>query len=515
MTRPTAEDRDGHRRAGPREWAGLVVLTLPVLLISIDVTVLGFAVPQLGEDLEPTGPQLLWIVDVYSFVLAGLLVTMGTLGDRIGRRKLLTMGCLGFGAASMMAAYAPDPSTLIAARALLGVAGATLMPSTLSLLRNLFHDEAQRLTALAAWGSAFSAGSALGPILGGWLLTHFWWGSVFAVNLPVAVVALVAIPMLLPESRDPAAGRLDLPSVALVMLATLPFVYGIKSLAARDAAVPAVGCMAFGVAAGYLFVRRQRALADPVIDVRLFGVRRFTGAVTANLMLMFAMGGTMFLLPQYVQLVLGLSPLAGGLLLLPGAVLSVAAGFVAAAAGRRVGPRRLVPVGLLLTAVGMAALALLDAGHATTVVVLAFAVLSLGIGAAMTLTNELVLAAVSPDRAGAASGVSETAVELGAAFGIALLGSLTSALYRSHLHRVDAIPDTGMDKAREALSDAAAVAHQTGGGAGHALLDSARDAFTTGLRTTGLAAGVLLAVAAVLITYMLRDPGTGDPAADG
>ncbi|MEE2046314.1 MFS transporter, partial [Nocardiopsis tropica] len=268
-------DRATPALAGPREWAALAVLVLPVILISVDSTVLGFAVPALSEDLRPTAGQLLWIVDVYGFVLAGLLITMGSLGDRIGRRRLLMIGSAAFGAASLIAAFSPTAQTLVLARALLGLAGASLMPSTLSLLRNIFLDARQRLLAIAIWASGFSGGAALGPILGGWLLEHFSWGSVFLINLPVMVLILVLVPLLVRESRNPEAGRLDLLSAVLSMAAMLPAVYGIKKLATEGFGVVPIASLAVGLGLGYLFVRRQRQLRDPLIDVGLFRYRVF------------------------------------------------------------------------------------------------------------------------------------------------------------------------------------------------------------------------------------------------
>ncbi|WP_019355379.1 MFS transporter [Streptomyces sp. AA1529] len=508
-------------KAGPREWAGLLILTLPVLLIAVDLTVLGFAVPALSADLAPSGTQLLWLVDIYSFVLAGLLVTMGTLGDRIGRRRLLIAGCAGFGAASALAAYAPSAGWLIAARVLLGVAGATLMPSTLSLLRNMFRDERQRLVAVAAWGSAFSAGSALGPVIGGVLLEHFWWGSVFLINLPLVLLALIGLPLLVPETKDPSPGRFDLPSAALTLLAVLPAVYAVKSFAHGDgpAALP---FLVLGLAFGAVFVRRQRTLADPLIDLSLFGIRHFSAAIVTNVLVVFVLAGSLFFIPQFLQLSAGLSPLRGGLLLLPGAALSVASGFFAAAAARHTGVRQLITAGLATAAAGFAVLTALPLGHGVALVVLAFCLVSLGVGTVMTLTNSMVLAAVPPERAGAASAVSETGIELGGALGVAVLGSVLSSAYRMRLDPVDGVPAAALEAARETLGNAQADAVRLGGEPGRALLAEARSAFTGGVQATGLAGAALLAVAAVLAWLLLRprpgeggdaDPGSGRPAA--
>ncbi|MBO8193145.1 MFS transporter [Streptomyces oryzae] len=490
-------------RAGARAWAGLLILTLPVLLISIDLTVLGFAVPALSEDLAPSSTQLLWLVDIYSFVLAGLLVTMGTLGDRIGRRKLLIVGCAGFGAASALAAYAPSAGTLIAARVLLGVAGATLMPSTLSLLRNMFRDERQRLVAIAAWGAAFDAGAALGPVVGGLLLEHFWWGSVFLINLPLVLLALIGLPLLVPEAKDPSPGRFDLLSAALSLLAVLPVVYAVKTFA-HGGQLEALPFLALGLAFGAVFVRRQRTLTDPLIDLSLFRIREFSAAIVTNVLVVFVMAGSLFFLPQFLQLSAGLTPLRGGVMLLPGAALSVASGFFAAAAARHTGVRQLITAGLALGALGFATLTALPLGHGVAVVVISFCLVSLGASTVMTLTVSMALDRVPAERAGAASAVSETGIELGGALGIAVLGSVLSSAYRMGLDPVEGVPARTLEAARETLGNALAAAARLGGAPGSALVAEAKSAFTRGVQVTGLAGAGLLAVAAVLAWLLLR-----------
>ncbi|MFC9085849.1 MFS transporter [Nocardiopsis dassonvillei] len=512
-----ARGRDGAAPAlaGPREWTALAVLVLPVILISVDSTVLGFAVPALSEQLRPDAGQLLWIVDVYGFVLAGLLITMGSLGDRIGRRRLLMIGSAAFGAASLLAAFSPTAEVLIAARALLGLAGASLMPSTLSLLRNIFLDPRQRLLAIALWASGFSGGAALGPILGGWLLEHFFWGSVFLINLPVMALILVLVPLLVRESRNPDSGRLDPLSVVLSMAAILPVVYGVKNLATEGLAVVPVVSLLVGLGLGYLFVRRQKALDDPLIDVGLFRYRVFSVAVATNLMIVFSLVSSLFFLTQYLQLVLGISPMRAGFVLVPGLVLSVLAGLVAVRLSRHLSLATVIGGSLLVTATGFAVLVFAPQGNVVTGVVLVtagFALIATGSGFAETLTNGAIMSAAPPQRAGAASAISETAYELGAALGVALLGSVLTASYRANLTAVEGVPSGAVDAARETLGGAANAAAEVGGAAGDALMLAARTAFTDGMHLTSVIAVVIVLAAAAQAWVLLR--GRGNPAVE-
>ena len=501
--------------AGPREWAALAVLVLPVLLISVDMTVLGFAVPALSEALGPTSGQLLWIIDIYGFILAGLLITMGSLGDRIGRRRLLMIGSAAFGTASLLAAFSPNAEVLIAARALLGVAGASLMPSTLSLLRNIFLDPRQRLLAIAIWASGFSGGAALGPVLGGWLLEHFFWGSVFLINLPVMALILILVPLLVRESRNPDSGRIDLASVLLSLGAMLPAVYGIKKLATGGLDVAPIAFLLVGLALGYLFVHRQRRLADPLIDVDLFRSRVFSVAVATNLMVVFSMVGSLFFLTQYLQLVLDVSPMRAGLVLVPGLVVSIVAGLVAARVARHLSLATVIGVSLTVTAGGFATLVFTPSDEVTRGVVLvatAFVLIALGTGFAETLTNGAIMSAAPPKRAGAASAISETAYEMGGALGVAVLGSVLTAYYRAHLPEVDEVPAEATRAARETLGGAATAAEQVGGSAGAALLDHAQVAFTDGMHLTSAIAVVIVLFAAAQAWFLLR--GRGNPAVE-
>ncbi|WP_432484857.1 MFS transporter [Kineococcus esterisolvens] len=502
-------------RAGARQWAALAVLMLPVLLISVDTTVLSFAVPHLSTALTPTGTQLLWIVDGYSLAIAGLLVTMGALGDRSGRRRLLLVGAAGFGAVSALAAFAPSAETLIAARVALGVFGATLMPSTLALLRSVFPDREQRRTAFAVWAGAFAGGAALGPVVGGLLLERFWWGSVFLVNVPVVVLVLVLVPLLVRESRSSAPVRLDPLSAALATAAMTGVVYGVKALADHGPGAAPLAALAVGVALGVAFVRRQTTLAEPLLDVGLFRLPVFRTAVLANLMSICGMTGMLFAVSQYLQLVLGLSPVRAGLLLLPGAVVSVGAGLLAARLARRARLDVLIATGLLLGTAGYAVAATLgpaDDGAATRSAVqlaVAFVVLSAGAGLAETLTNDAILSTAPADRAGAASAISETAYEVGAVLGTTVLGSLLNAVYTAQV-RVPAAADAGQaGAAAETLGGAVEVAGQLPGAAGAQLLDSAREAFAHGLDTTAVAGAVLTALAALVVHRQLRPRARG------
>lgn len=494
-------------RAGPREWAGLAVLTLPVLLISVDMTILGFAVPHLSEDLRPTGTELLWIVDVYSFLLAALLVTMGSLGDRIGRRRLLMFGAAGFGAASVAAAFAPTAEAMIAARALLGLAGGTLMPSTLSLVRSMFPDDAQRKIAVAVWAAALSAGSALGPVLGGLLLEFFWWGSLFLVNAPVTVLTLVLAPTLVRESRATDPGRLDPLSVLLSAATMLPAVYGVKKLAEGGPVALPLAAIALGVGCGVAFVRRQRARERPMLDIGLFANRTFSVGVGLNLITLFAMIAALFFLTQYLQIVLGISPLRAGLALVPGMLLAVGAGFLAVGAARRVGMAAVLCAGLLTMATGFLVLTALSPDSGAALAVGGFAFVGFGMGLTQTLTNDAVLSAAPEDRAGAASAVSETGYELGAALGVAILGSVLAVSYRGGLREVPGVPDEAVAAARDTLGGAADTASTLPTEEAERLTAAAHTAFTDAVAVTGATAAALLVAAAATTAVVLRPTG--------
>jgi len=495
-----------YKRAGRREWIGLAVLMLPTLLIAMDMTVLHLAVPQLTEELQPSSTQLLWITDIYGFMIAGTLITMGTLGDRIGRRKLLLAGAGAFGVASIIAAFSTSAGMLIAARALLGIAGATLMPSTMSLIRNMFLDPKQRTAAIGIWVSGFSAGSAIGPLVGGFLLEHFAWGSVFLIAVPVMVLLLVAGPLLLPEYKDPKPGRFDLPSAGLSLAAVLLVIYGLKQIAEIGFAWLPLLTIVIGLSAGVIFVRRQQTLADPLIDLRLFRVPEFSAALATYTLGIFTSFGTFFFIAQYLQLVLGLSPLQAGLWSVPGAIAFVIGSNLAPRIVQRVRPAYVVAGGLALAAFGFFLVTQIGADSLMLVVV-GNTLMSLGFGFTFSLTVDLVVSAAPPERAGAASAIAETGAELGGALGLAILGSLGLAIYRGAV--AGALP-AGIspeiaEMAEETLGGAVSAAAQLPSDVGAALLNVAREAFVVGLRINATIGVIGFLALVVIILVMLRD----------
>lgn len=491
-------------RVGARGWAALVVLMLPVLLVSVDNTVLSFALPEISIALAPTGAEQLWIIDVYPLVLAGLLVTMGTLGDRFGRRRMLLIGATGFAAVSALAAFAPTAGLLIAARALLGLFGAMLMPSTLSLLRSIFQNRDQRRMAIAVWASAFSAGSALGPIVGGFLLEHFAWGSVFLIAVPVLIPLLIAAPLLVPESRDPNPGRIDLISIVLSMAAMIPVVYAIKSLAVDGPSLSAGGWALLGIIMGYLFVRRQLRAEIPMLDMALFRRGPFSGAILVNLLSVVALVGFLYFVSQHLQLVLGLSPMTAGLALVPGMLAMIVAGLTVVPISRRVPPHVVVPAGLAFSVAGYLIVAFTTHEHGVAPLVIAFVVLGIGIGAAETISNELILSSAPAAKAGAASAVSETAYELGAVLGTAILGGLITAFYRGALVLPPGLPAEVAHAAKETLAGAYTAAHELPAALGDALWEAASAAFGSGVMVTSLIGAGLVVVAGVIAGVTLR-----------
>ncbi|MEV6270854.1 MFS transporter [Kribbella sp. NPDC051936] len=483
----------------PGRWLALAVLVLAVLLVAVDATVLGLATPFLSEDLQPSGNQLLWIGDAYSFVLAGLLVSMGSLGDRIGRKRILLIGATAFGAISVLNAYATSAEVMILARALLGVAGATLMPATLALIRNLFHDPRERSLAIGIWGAAASAGMAIGPIVGGVLLENFWWGSVFLINLPVMAVLVVVGARLLPESRNPEPGPWDLVSVVLSMIGMVGIVYAIKEFAAHGFDWVPVAAAVAGAIALHGFVRRQRRLPIPLLDLSLFRSRGFSSAVVADLLTILGLSGLIFFLSQYLQLVQGLRPIEAGLAELPAAIGSIVAGLLAGQVARRFSVRAVVAGGL--AAIGLALAALTTISADTGYPLLGTALLAVGAGAGLsfTVTADVILAAVPKEEAGAASAVSETAYELGAALGIALLGSIVTGVYRNFTG-----PAGTPEAAHESLGGAVEAAAQLPPQTAAALLDAARESFAHGVSIAAGVGAVVLLATAVAAWFLLR-----------
>ncbi|WP_445954665.1 MFS transporter [Streptomyces sp. LNU-CPARS28] len=485
-------------RAGRKEWTALAVLMLPLLLVSMDVSVLYFAVPAINADLEPTGTQQLWIFDIYAFVLAGLLMTMGSLGDRVGRRKLLLCGAAAFGAASLTAAYASSPELLIAARAVLGIGGATLMPSTLALVRTLFRDPGQRATAIGIWSGVLVAGVALGSVLSGLLVEFFWWGSVFLVNLPAMALLLALAPVLIPESRDPRPGRFDVLSVPLSLAAVLPVVYGLKEIPSEGPRPQYVVSIAVSLVFAVLFVHRQRTAASPLISPALFrGARGFGPAVALNLVSSFAVMGSAYFTTQYLQSVLGKSALEAALwALLPSVLIGCGAPVATALVRRGVDRAYVVAGGFGVAACGCGLLFLADTDALWTVLAGA-GVLACGTVVVGSQLTDLALGSAPAEKAGAAASLMETGQEFGGALGMAVLGSIGTGVYRGEM------PAGAPDEARETLGGAVAVAARLPSPAAEALTAAARSSFTSGMHVAALVgAGVLLAAAGVAVVAL-------------
>ena len=498
------------QRAGRREWTALAVLCLPLLIASMDASVLFFAVPFIARALDPSAAQMLWILDVYGFVLAGLLLAMGAIGDRIGRRRLLLTGAATFSAASLVAAYASSATMLVGARALLGVAGATLMPSTLALIRNVFHDERDRTKAIAIWSAVMSGGVGLGPVIGGLLLEHFWWGSVFVLNVPAMALLLVLGPVLLPESRSTTRRPLDLISVVLSLGAVLPVTYAVKSTATDGWSVRATALGVVGVALGVLFVRRQRRAVHPLVDPALFRDRRVGGAVAVNIAGTFGVMGNAIVLTQYLQSVLGMTPLRAALWALVPSVAVAAAAPTAATVAARVGRARVMAGGFAVAAAGFAVIATVEHGTSLAVVLVGAGLVASGTVAVLSLVTDYVLGVAPAERAGAVSGLFETTSELGGSLGIAVLGSVLAAGYRHHIDHllpVD-LPAAARAGAHDSLAGALVAAVHLPGRVGGAVVEAGRAAYLSGMRTTEVVAGVVMLAMALLTLRLLRDRHT-------
>jgi MFS transporter, DHA2 family, multidrug resistance protein len=487
-------------RAGNKEWIGLAVIALPCLLYSMDLTVLNLAVPHLTADLKPSSSELLWIVDIYGFLIAGFLITMGTLGDRIGRRRLLLIGAAAFGCASILAAFSNSAETLILSRAILGIAGATLAPSTLSLIRNMFLDPKQRTVAIGVWVASYSAGGAIGPVIGGMMLEYFWWGSVFLIAVPVMILLLTLGPIFLPEFKDPNAGRLDFASALLSLAAVLSMIFGLKKIAEHGMGWMPVLSILVGIGIGALFLRRQRRLADPMIDLNLFASPAFSAALTIYTLVTFIVFGAFIFIFQYLQLIQNLSPMEAGLISLPSFGGFIVGSVFAPMIAQRFRPVHVVTWGLVLAVIGFGMMTQVQVDSGLGFLIVGMSIYSLGIAPVITLTTDLIVGAAPPERAGAASAISETSSEFGGALGIAILGSIGTAIYRTKMNAgiPHQVSQTLGNEATETLGGAVAVATKLPRDISYQLLSIANEAFVSGMQLNALIGAVIAAALVIL-----------------
>ncbi|QXE37590.1 MFS transporter [Streptomyces sp. GMY02] len=500
--------------AGANRWVVLFVLCVSLLLVALDATVLHVAVPAVTGDLRPSGVELLWIVDAYPLVCASLLILFGTLGDRVGRRRVLLIGYGLFGAASAVAAFAGSPTVLIGARALLGVGGAMIMPATLSILRAVFPDRRERAVAIGVWTAVAAVGAAVGPVLGGFLVEHFWWGSVFLINIPLLVVLLPVGRILLPESKGSGDGPWDVLGALMAAAGVLGVVFGVKRFGAGEGPLsPAtLGPLCLGAALLVLFVRRQRRRTHPLIDMRMFSRPTFSTSVGCIVLAMLALVGLELIAVQYLQLVLALSPLETGLRLLPLTFAAMAAGITGSATLRRLGPRRMVSWGFVLTAVAVLLLVLMGQHDRPGLLTAGFVLLGFGLQTTLFGAYESMLSEAPADQAGGAAAIGETSYQLGAGMGIALLGSVMNAAYAPAVSSVKGVPPAAGSAAADSLGEAYQVAARLGGPAGDTLRNAARHSFVHGLHVTLLVSAALLLLGALAA---LRLPRAMECAAPG
>ncbi|GLV54252.1 MFS transporter [Dictyobacter sp. S3.2.2.5] len=494
------------RKATRKEWLGLAVLGMTSLVVAIDLFVMLLALPKISQDLHASGTQLLWITDMYGFLLAGFLITMGTLGDHIGRRKVLLLGSAAFGATSFLVAFSQSAEMLIFARALLGVAGAMIAPAALSLIRHMFADPEENARAISIWLSCLIGGSIVGPLVGGVLLEHFWWGSVFLVGIPPMVIALLGGRKFLPEYKNPDAAQLHFPSVFLSLAAILSLIYGMTEVAAYGWQVLPVVALLVGMVLSVVFVCQQRTLPDPLLDVTLFKKPAFTLMLVAMLMNTMFPGGVMVLSTQYLQLVAGLSPLQAGLWMIPAMLASILGFQVSPSLARTIRPAYLIALGLVCSIIGLLILCLTNVGGDLVALLIGFALFNLGSGPLVTLGTGIVIGSVAPQKAGAAAAVSQTGNEFGFALGVAVVGSIGAFVYRMQTttlpHELSA---DATHAVQETLATAVSTAGNLPGKLGSDVLSIARNAFVQEYHTVALLSAGVLAIIAVVIVVMLKN----------
>jgi MFS transporter, DHA2 family, multidrug resistance protein len=493
-------------KATIKEWLGLGVLGVTSLVVAIDLFVMLLALPKISVDLHANATQLLWIADMYGFLLAGFLITMGTLGDRIGRRKVLMIGSAAFAAISVLVAFSRSASMLILARALLGIAGAMIAPAALSLIRHMFADPKQNAQAISIWLSCLISGSILGPLVGGLLLERFWWGSVFLIGVPPMLIALLLGKRLLPEYKNPDAGQLHLPSVFLSLAAILSLIYSIKELAVHGWQILPVLAFFAGLVLSLLFIGQQRKLADPLLDITLFKKPAFTIMLLAMLLNTMLPGGVMVLSTQYLQLVAGLSPLQAGLWMIPAMSASIAGFLVSPYLARKIRPAYLVALGLACSIIGMFVLCLTRVDGSLAALITGFALFNLGAGPLTTLGTGIVIGSVPPQKAGTAAAISQTVNEFGFALGIAVVGSIGAAVYRLQTATLPAgLPADAIHAVRDTLASAVAMTQKLPGALARDVLHIARNAFVQEYHTVALLSAFTLMVISLVIVIKLKD----------
>lgn len=497
---------DARPGAGRREWIGLAVLCVPTFLVAMDFSVLYLAVPHLTAALAPSATQQTWIVDIYGFVIAGFLVTMGHLGDRIGRKRLLLIGATVFGIASVAAAFSANPGMLIASRGLLGVAGAAVTPSVMALVTGMFTEQKQRGRALAIWTACFMGGSTLGPLVGGVLLGFFWWGSVFLVSVPGVVILLVFGPSLLPAQQPSQSGRPDLVSFVLSLLAILPFVYGLQQLARFGWQWFPGAALVFGIVVGIVFIQRQRHAEHPLLDLKLFSNRTYSATVFLFFVSALVGAGALLIITQFLQDVTGLTPLAAALLLLVPNVLMVVASLVTPQLASRIRPSYLIAGGLFVACLGYLLFLLAGSTSSAATIFFAMCVVMLGTAPTAALANHLAMGSVPPEKAGSGAAIVQTATEFALGLGIATLATVGTAVYRTNVQgALHAVPPGAAAAARENIDRAVVAAHQLPGAEGRTLLLAAREAFTSGLHVVGIISAILFAGLCILVLRVFRD----------
>ncbi|MDQ2700055.1 MAG: MFS transporter [Actinomycetota bacterium] len=494
------------RASHPNRWAILTVLCLSLLVVVIDVTVLHVAAPAISADLDPTALQLLWIIDVYPLVAAPLLLASGVAGDRLGRKSVLLAGYVVFGVASLAAAFAPTAELLIAARALLGVGGAMIMPATMSIIRDAFRDRGERIRAVGIWSATSAGGAAVGPLVGGFLVEHWWWGSVFLINIPILLLVAPFAIRLIPTSRAESPPPWDTVAVVLAGVGILGIAFGFKEGARYGFDNPKALVSVFaGSLALYLFTRSQLREERPLLNVRLFARREFSVAVGCVFLAMFGLVGIEFFGAQYLQLVLGLEPLAAAVRLLPLMLSTLAGGLLAARVLERLGTKATITLGLGVTALALVPMLALGLDDQYWLLWPPFILIGFALEVALVAANDVIISSVPADEAGGAAAIEETAYELGSGFGVAVLGSVLAIAYTSHVKPIEGVSSVGLDTARESLNRAIDIAQTMPSTMADPLIEGSRLAFMTGYHTMILVSIGIIGLSAMISGFVLRN----------